>query len=57
MDLEIPKDDYRAAAGHLINAALARKRLYQQNFDQLVRFSRERLDSIGDRPRNKGPLQ
>jgi len=42
-------DDYRAAAGHLINAALARKRLHQQNFDQLVRFLREHPDSIGDR--------
>ncbi len=42
-------DDYRAAAGHLINAALARKKLHQQNFDQLVRFLKEHPDSIGDR--------
>lgn len=42
-------DDYRAAAGHLINAALARKKLHQQNFDQLVRFLKEHPDSIGER--------
>ncbi|MDI6903500.1 MAG: hypothetical protein QMC77_07180 [Methanocellales archaeon] len=34
-------DDYRAAAGHLINAALAQKDLHQQNFDKLVRFLKE----------------
>lgn len=42
-------DDYRAAAGHLINATLARKNLHQQNFDQLVRFLKEYPDSIGER--------
>ena len=41
-------DDYRAAAGHLINAALARKNLHQQNFDQLVRFLKEHPDSVGE---------
>lgn len=41
-------DDYRAAAGHLINAALARKKLHQQNFDQLVWFLKEHPDSIGE---------
>jgi hypothetical protein len=42
-------DDYRAAAGHLINAALARKKLHQQNFDQLVWFLKEHPNSIGER--------
>lgn len=33
-------DDYRAAAGHLINALAARFGLHEQNFDRLERFIR-----------------
>lgn len=33
-------DDYRAAAGHLINALGARFGLHEQNFDRLERFVR-----------------
>ena len=33
-------DDYRSAAGHLINALLARFGLHEQNFDRLTRFVR-----------------
>lgn len=33
-------DDYRAAAGHLINALAARFGLHEQNFDRLERFVR-----------------
>lgn len=33
-------DDYRAAAGHMINALSARFGLHEQNFDRLERFVR-----------------
>lgn len=33
-------DDYRAAAGHLINVLAARFGLHEQNFDRLERFVR-----------------
>jgi hypothetical protein len=40
-------DDYRSAAGHLINARLARSNLHEQNFDRLTRFIRTNPEAFG----------
>ena len=40
-------DDYRSAAGHLINARLARFNLHEQNFDRLTRFIRDHPEALG----------
>ena len=40
-------DDYRSAAGHLINALMARSGLHEQNFDRLTRFVRTHPEVFG----------
>lgn len=41
-------DDYRAAAGHLINALAARFGLHEQNFDGLERFIRAHPEAFSN---------